>query len=103
LRQGNGAAAREELTAAVAEAEMLLSRPAKPHAAAYTKALACAGLVLCPDPVPVSAAVEAYRDARAVCSAPGIAKEALQRLDALAVIDAAGILEPVRAVAAGEA
>ena len=93
LLQGNGAAAREELTAAVGEAEKLLSRPAKPHAAAYARALACAGPALCPDPVPVSVAVEAYRDARRICSAPGIVKDALQRLDALTVVDTVGILK----------
>ena len=51
----------------------------------------------------MSVAVEAYRDARAVCSAAGIVKDALQQLDTLAFVDTGGMLKQVRAVAAGEA
>ena len=104
LRQGDRAAAAEKLFAeAVNEAERLLAGKARPYGAAYTKALALAGLALCRDAGLATAAAAAYRDARAISAAPGVVADALQDLDALAAADPTGVLQPVRAAAAGEA
>jgi tetratricopeptide (TPR) repeat protein len=103
LRQGETAAAERLFAQAVNEAERLLAGKTRPHRAAYAKALALAGLALCRDAGPAAVAAAAYRDARAISAAPGVVTEALRDLDALGAADPAGILQPVRAAADGEA
>ncbi len=103
LRQGDRAAGQQAFADCLGEAERLLAGQARPYGAAYAKALALAGLTLCRDTGLATAAVAAYRDARAISAAPGVVADALQDLDALAAADPAGILKPVRAAAAGEA
>jgi tetratricopeptide (TPR) repeat protein len=103
LRQGETAATQKLFAQALDEAERLLAGKAQPYSAAYTRALALAGLALCRDAGLATAAAAAYRDARAISAAPGVVAAALQDLDALAAAAPAGVLQPVRAAAAGEA
>jgi hypothetical protein len=62
-----------------------------------TKALALCGLAVAEDASLVTAAVEAYRTARAINSDPGVIRSILQDLDALAPADPIGLLKPARA------
>lgn len=103
LRQGDRAAAQQAFAASLGEAERLLAGQARPYGPAYTKALALAGLALCRDAGLALAAAAAYRDARVISAAPGVVADALWDLDALAVADPTGVLQSVRAAAAGEA
>ena len=102
LRQGDSAAARKAFDFALCEVEKQLAGSAKYYDSAYAKALALAGLALCRNAALATDAAEAYRDARAISSAPGTVIDILQTLDALAVADSFNTLKRVRAVAAGE-
>jgi tetratricopeptide (TPR) repeat protein len=102
LRQGDIAAASNAFDRALSEAEAQLTGATRAYGSAYDKALALAGLALCRDAALATAAVEAYRAARAISATPGIVIDELQALDALAVADPGGTLKPVRAAAAGE-
>jgi tetratricopeptide (TPR) repeat protein len=101
-RQGRVDAARAAFHDALNAAESLLARTPDTHDELDSRALALCGLALLEDPVRVSAAIEAFRAARAITSAKGIVARVLRLLDALAISDQAGILAAVRPVAAGE-
>jgi hypothetical protein len=102
LRQGDAAAAQEAFAAAVAATSELLSFTTQNYAALDTQGLALCGLTLCDGVNRTAAASEAYRAARAInCDAVVVAR-VLRLFDALAVVDAAGVLKEVRAAAAGE-
>lgn len=102
LCQGDLAAARVAFDEAVAAAGSLLAHTPHLYAAQESKGLALCGLALLAEQPDLTAAVEAYRAARAATTAPGIVGRALRLFDALAVADEAGVLAPVRPVVAGE-
>jgi tetratricopeptide (TPR) repeat protein len=102
LRQGDAAVAINAFDLALSEAGTQLASTARAYAAAYTKALALAGLALCRDPTLAAAAAEGYRAARAISAAPGTVMDALAILDALAIADPPGTLKPVRAALTNE-
>lgn len=101
LRQGELNTAREAFTAANSEASQLIALSADRYEALDVKGLSLCGLALCGDPAQIPAAKAAYSAARAVTSDAGITRAVLQRFDALAQADSAGILAEVRPVAAG--
>jgi tetratricopeptide (TPR) repeat protein len=98
LRQGQAEPARVAFTQAVAEAEALLAHTSDNYGALDTKALALGGLVLLGDAARLPEAVAAVRAARAVTQAAGLVRDAGRLWEALAVVDQAGVLAPVRAV-----
>jgi tetratricopeptide (TPR) repeat protein len=102
LRQRESDAAEQAFAAAVAHSDKLLARTAELYHALDAKGHALAGLALCGEGERVAEAVAAFRAARAITRAPGIVSRVLRLLDALAVVDAEGLLAPVRAAAAGE-
>ena len=81
LLVGNGAPAAEAFTRALAAAEELLGRNRKNLIAVEARALAAAGLALCPG-TPAAGAWEALRDARAAHSRSALSGRE-KRLDAL--------------------
>ena len=102
LRQGDAATAREAFAAAISETNQLLSYSAQNYTALDSKGLALCGLTICGGANRTSAAIEAYRAARAINKDAGIVARVLRLFDALAVVDSAGVLKDVRAAAAGE-
>jgi tetratricopeptide (TPR) repeat protein len=102
LRQGDAAAAQEAFAAAASQTDELLSYSAQNFAALDTRGLASCGLNLCDGVNRTSAAIEAYRAARAINKEAGIVARVLRLFDALAVADSVGVLKEVRAAAAGE-
>jgi tetratricopeptide (TPR) repeat protein len=102
LRHGDRSAAQEAFAAAVAHADALLTHTSHNSGALDTKGLALCGLVLCGEGAHLTAAVEAFQAGRAITQDSGIVQPVLRLLDALALADAAGVLAPVRAAAAGE-
>jgi hypothetical protein len=69
----------------------------------------CDMLAQGPPPIPVwrdkreiSAAIKAYKAARAVNKDAGVVARVLRLFDALAVVDSVGVVKDVRAAAAGE-
>jgi tetratricopeptide (TPR) repeat protein len=103
LRQGDDDAAREAFGAALAGADELIALNPSAYEALDTKGLALAGLALCGEADRLAAARAAYDAARGVTTDPGIIRNAIRLLDALAVCDRGGVLAEVRPVAAGEA
>jgi tetratricopeptide (TPR) repeat protein len=98
LRQGDSARACRAFDMALNESAVRLARTPRDVSAAFTRALALAGLALCRDAELAADAAEAYRTARRTAgAAPGIVKRELSELDALAAADRAGTLKPVRA------
>jgi hypothetical protein len=79
----------------------LLTYAAQNYFATDTKGLALCGLTLCDGANRTSAAIEAYRSARAINKDAGVVARVLRLFDALAVVDSAGVLKDVRAAAAG--
>jgi tetratricopeptide (TPR) repeat protein len=112
LRQGDQAAAQEAFTAAVAQAEQLLTHTPQYYEALDAKGLALCGLVVIKSQgvglqvtgsnVERENAVAAYRAARAINRDAGIVGRVVRLLEALAVVDSAGVVASMRAVAAGE-
>jgi tetratricopeptide (TPR) repeat protein len=102
LRQGDALAAQEAFATAVSEADGLLAYAAQNYIAMDTKGLALCGLSLCDGVNRASAAIEAYKAARAINKDAGIVARVLRLFDALAVVDSAGALKDVRTAAAGE-
>jgi tetratricopeptide (TPR) repeat protein len=102
LRQEDHPATQEAFPAAVAHANALLTHTAHNYGALDTKGLSLCGLVVCGEGAHLTAAVEAFQAARAITQDSGIVQRVLRLLDALALADAAGVLAPVRAAAAGE-
>jgi len=102
LRQGNHAAAQEAFAVALDKAETMLKHYRRNPNSLDMKGLALCGLTLCDGVNRASAAVEAYRSARALNKDAGNVARLLRLLDALAVVDSAGVLKDVRAAAAGE-
>ena len=101
IRQNDSIVAEHAWTAAVAETDRLLAHTADYYEALDSKALALSGLALCGHMQHLPAAIAAYRAARAVTSAVGIVGRVLRLFDALAQVDTAGLLAPVREVAGG--
>jgi hypothetical protein len=79
-----------------------LSYSAQNYEASVSRGLALCGLTLCDGVNRASAAIGAYRAARAVNKDAGIISCVLRLFDALAVVDSAGALKEVRAAAVGE-
>jgi len=102
LGQGDQSTAHEAFTAAIAQADGLLTHTAQNYSALDTKGLALCGLTLCEKSDHVTAAVEAYRAARAINKDAGIIGRVLRLLDTLALADPARVPARVRAAAAGE-
>jgi tetratricopeptide (TPR) repeat protein len=100
LRQGDSGVAQDAFARAVEHAGRLLEREARNYEALDARGLALCGLTLCGGDR-IQEAVDAYRSARAVTTAPGIVGHALRLLDLLAPVDAAGVLAPARAAAVG--
>ncbi|MFP4395611.1 MAG: tetratricopeptide repeat protein, partial [Anaerolineales bacterium] len=96
LRQGDEATARAAFTAAIAAAEALLDHTRKLYGALDDKGLALCGLALCGEPDAVEGAVAAFRQAREITSAPGVVAGIQRLVEALAVVDEAGVLASVR-------
>lgn len=102
LRRGEVKTAREAFVAAVAAAEMLLSRNDRNPPALDSRGLALCGLALCEgDPARLTAAGASYKSARTICGDAGIVARSLRLFDELARADAAGMLGNVRPLAAG--
>jgi len=101
-RQGDTTAAQEAFAAAISQTDELLSYTAQNYTALDAKGLALCGLALCDGVNRTSAAIEAYRAARAINKDAGIVGRVLRLFSALAVADSAGVLKEVRAAAAGE-
>lgn len=101
LRQGNHAVAQEAFTAAVAQADGLLAHTTQNYAALDSKGLALSGLAILGDRGDQVEAIAAYRVARAINKDAGVVGRVLRLLDALAVVDSAGVLGEVRKAAAG--
>jgi len=101
LRQGDAATAQEAFAEAISETDELLSYAAQNYDSLDTKGLALCGLTICDGVNRTSAAIEAYRVARAINKDAGIVARVLRLFDALAVVDSAGVLKEVRAAAAG--
>lgn len=101
LRQGDLETAREAFTAAINQAEQLISLTSDWYDALDAKALSHCGLALCGERAQTSAAKAAYKAARTVTSDAGVVRAVLQRFDALAHVDTDRILADVRPVAAG--
>jgi tetratricopeptide (TPR) repeat protein len=101
LRQRDLPAAREAFTETVVHAELLLKYEAN-FRALYSKGLALCGLALCDHPRHTAAAVEAFKMARAINKDAGVVKRVVRLFDTLAEADAGGVLEGIRATAAGE-
>jgi tetratricopeptide (TPR) repeat protein len=101
LRQGDMNTAREAFTAAVNEADHLISLTADRYGALDVKGLALSGLALSGAPVQFHASKAAYNAARAVTCGAGVVRSVLQYFDALALADTDGILAEVRSFAAG--
>jgi tetratricopeptide (TPR) repeat protein len=102
LLQEDRSTAHEAFTTAVFQTEGLLSYGAQNYSALDSKGLALSGLTLCDGVNRTSAAIEAYRAARAINKDAGNVARVLRLFDALAVVDSAGVLKDVRAAAAGE-
>ncbi len=112
-RKSDFTRAYEAFAAAVQQAEQLLAHSAQNYAALDAKGLALSGLALCEGPPHVAVdtfRVETFRRnvsttfraARAINKDAGIVKRVLRLFDELAKADTAGILQDVRAAAAGE-
>ena len=107
LRQADHSAAQETFAAAVQHAEQMLAHTAQNYAALDAKGLACCGLALCEGAQHIAVEtirriVSTFRAARAINKDAGIVKRVLRLFDELAKADTAGILQDVRAAAAGE-
>ena len=102
LRHQDQAAARDAFATAVAQADAMLAHHAENCVALDGKALALCGLALCGDRQHLSAAVDAYKKARAVDKNAGTVLRVVRLFDALAVADTTGILAGVRSAASGE-
>ena len=100
---GDADAARREFSGALDAAESLLEQTADNYDVLDTKALALCGLALTGERDGVSAAGATFRAARNVTQAKGVVRGVLRAFDLLATSDEAGILDPVRPVAAGDA
>jgi tetratricopeptide (TPR) repeat protein len=108
LRQGDRDAAQAAFTAAVDAADTILAHTADYYDALDAKGLALAGLALCePERDRVARRLQqaqaAYGAARAINRDAGIVARVLRLLDALAAAAPAGLLDGVRAAAAGDA
>jgi len=105
LRQNDRPAAQAAFTAAVAQAEALLAHTPQYYEALDSKALALCGLVgvngYAADQR-IEEAITTYKAARGINKDAGVVKRVLRLLDALAVMDAAGVLAGVREAAGGE-
>jgi len=99
-RKSDFARAAEAFTAAVQHAEQMLAHSAQNYDALDAKGLACSGLALCEGAQHVTAAIAAFRAARAINKDAGIVKRVLRLLDELAKADEHGMLKEVRPVAA---
>ncbi|MDQ1590457.1 MAG: hypothetical protein QOG71_1084 [Pyrinomonadaceae bacterium] len=102
LRQSDRTAAEEAFTAAVAQADTILTHSAQYFEALDAKGLALCGLTLCEAGNRLPEAIEAYKTARAINKDAGYVRRVLKLFDAVAVADEAGLLAEVRAAAAGE-
>jgi tetratricopeptide (TPR) repeat protein len=102
LRQGNRAAAQEAFAVALDQTETMLKHNRRNQNSLDMKGLALCGSTLCDGVNRTSAAIEAYKSARAINKDVGIVARVLRLFDALAVVDSAGALKDVRAAAAGE-
>ena len=107
LRQTDRPAAQEAFAAAVQQAEQMLAHSAQNYEALDAKGLALSGLALCEGAQHVAVetlrrSVSTFRAARVINKDTGIVKRVLRLFDELAKADAAGILQEVRAAAAGE-
>jgi len=96
LRQGDQLSALKAFEKALGCASALLAQNARNFKALNTKGLALCGLVLCKNRACTTAAIAAYRAARAINSAVGVARRALRLFDALALADTEGVLAAVR-------
>jgi tetratricopeptide (TPR) repeat protein len=97
LRQGHADRARLVFTEAITRADTLLEQADENFRALDDKALALCGLALLGHAARLPEATAALQAARAVTRAAGVVIPALRLLDALAVVDRAGILAPIRA------
>jgi len=103
LRQNDEASAREAFHAAIGQSNDLLSRNPNRFGAFDVKGLALCGLALCENVKHAALAKEAFQAARALNSAAGIVRRTLRLFDELAKSDKTGVLQEVRAAAAGSA
>ena len=83
-------------------ADHLLQHTPQLYGASESKGLAACGLALCESSKHVSAAIDSYRQARRIVSAPGVVRRALFFFDELAKADSQGILSTVRSDVEGE-
>ena len=96
--------AREAFNAAIATADLLLSRNDRNAPALDSRALALCGLALCDgNPAHLTAAGTAYRAARSICRDAGIVARSLRLFDELAKTDGTGMLGKVRTLVEGTA
>jgi hypothetical protein len=102
LRQGEPVAASKAFACGLAEADRLLERCGQNFSALDIKGLARCGLALCEDEGHLTAAEEAFRAARKITQAKGVAARVLSTFDALALADMDGILSPARKAAEGQ-
>ncbi|MBV9787740.1 MAG: tetratricopeptide repeat protein [Chloroflexi bacterium] len=94
-------AAREHFTAAIGEADALLTHTPELFKALDAKGLALAGLAVIEGAEHMPQAIAAYGAARAINRDAGIVARVLRLLDLLATTDNAGLLSDVRIAAAG--
>ena len=102
LRQAERDSAREAFSRGLAETNELLEKSDQNLAALDTKALALCGLALCEDEGHLDAASAVFRVARNITQAKGVVTAVLNQFDALAKVDAQGILIPLRTAAEGK-
>jgi hypothetical protein len=103
LRQGEPNITRAAFSDALAQCDALLVQAAENnYRVLFAKGLALSGLALRDGTHHVSAAVQTYRAARAITSAPGIISRQLRLFDALAAAGSTGALAEARAALAGE-
>ncbi len=101
LRQNDRSAAVEAFQAAIAHADVMIERCDQNYQALDAKGLALAGLAVLEGGPRTAEAIAAVRAARAITSAAGIVGRVRRLLDALAPVDAAGVLTPIYAAAEG--
>ena len=102
LLQDDRPAAKQAFHEALVHVDKILGEKAQLHRVLDAKGLTLAGLALCGELECLPAAAEAYRAARAINKDEGYVKRVLRLLDALAVVDKAGMLAPVRKTAGGQ-
>ncbi len=92
--------AQEMFKAAVQQIDAMIAYN-KSYLVLDSKGLAMCGLALCEDNKYITAAIDAYKEARAITQEAGVTGRVQRLFDALAQADKAGLLNGVRAIAIG--